>query len=69
MHQITPSLWVAQSFIARCFARENSKTRQLRDPFLTAFLMLFARLILFPLLWLGNRIGRGDCLLAVAVKP
>ncbi len=69
IHQITPSLWVAQSFIARCFARESQKTRQLRNPFLTVLLMLFARLILFPLLWVGNRIGRGDCLLAVAVKP
>jgi SAM-dependent methyltransferase len=69
IHQITPSLWVAQSFIARCFAKESSKTWQLRNPFLTVFLMLFARFILFPVLWLGNRIGRGDCLLAVAVKP
>jgi 2-polyprenyl-3-methyl-5-hydroxy-6-metoxy-1,4-benzoquinol methylase len=67
--QITPSLWVAQSSIARCFARESNKTRQLMNPFLTMFLMLFARFILFPALWLGNRIGRGDCLLAVAVKP
>jgi 2-polyprenyl-3-methyl-5-hydroxy-6-metoxy-1,4-benzoquinol methylase len=66
--QITPSLWVAQSFIAYCFARESRKTRQLRNPFLTAFLMLLTRFILFPALWLGNRIGRGDCLLAVAAK-
>jgi len=69
IHQITPSLWVAQSFIARCFARESRKTRQLRNPFLTALLMLFARFLLFPALWLGNKVGRGDCLLAVAVKP
>jgi 2-polyprenyl-3-methyl-5-hydroxy-6-metoxy-1,4-benzoquinol methylase len=66
--QITPSLWVTQSFIAYCFARENRKTRQLRNPFLTAFLMLLTRFLLFPALWLGNRIGRGDCLLAVAAK-
>jgi len=64
----TPSLWVAQSFIACCFAKEGRKTRQLRNPFLTMFLMLFARCVLFPALWLGNRIGRGDCLLAVATK-
>jgi SAM-dependent methyltransferase len=69
VQQITPSLWVAQSFIACCFARENSKTRQLRNPFLTVFLMLFARFLLFPALWLANQIGRGDCLLAVASKP
>jgi SAM-dependent methyltransferase len=66
--QITPSLWVAQSFIAYCFAKKGSKTRQLRNPFLTVFLMLFARFLLFPALWLGNRIGCGDCLLAVAAK-
>lgn len=69
VRQATPSLWVAQSFIARCFAREGKKTQQLRNPFLTVFLMLFARCFLFPVLWLGNRIGRGDCLLAFAVKP
>jgi len=69
VHQITPSLWLAQSFIARCFAKEGRKTRQLRNPFLTVFLMLLARFILFPALCLGNRIGRGDCLLASAFKP
>jgi len=68
VRQITPSLWVAQSFIAYCFARKGRKTRQLRNPFLTAFLMLFARFLLFPALWLGNQIGRGDCIVAVATK-
>jgi SAM-dependent methyltransferase len=66
--QITPSLWVAQSFIACYFARKGEKTRQLRNPFLTAFLMLFARFLLFPALWLGNQIGRGDCIVTVATK-
>jgi len=69
IRQITPSLWLAQSFISRCFASEGKKTRQLRNPFLTVFLMLSARFILFPALWFGNRIGRGDCLLASASKP
>jgi hypothetical protein len=68
IRQITPSLWVAQSFIAWCFARKGIKTRQLRNPFLTVLLMLFAKVFLFPALWLGNRLGRGDCLLAVASK-
>jgi SAM-dependent methyltransferase len=68
IRQISPSLWVAQSFIAHCFARKGRKTRQLRNPFLTVFLMLFARFFLFPALWLGNRTGHGDCLLAVASK-
>jgi len=35
---------------------------------LTVLLMLLTRLVLFPVLWFGNRIGRGDCILAVAVK-
>ena len=30
--------------------------------------MAVARLLLFPLLWLGNRLGRGDCLIAVAAR-
>ncbi len=68
IRQITPSLWVAQSFIAYCFARKGKKTKQLRNPFLTAFLMLFARFLLFPALWFGNQIGRGDCIVAVATK-
>jgi len=66
--QITPSLWVAQSFIAYCFAKKGRKTRQLRNPFLTLFLMVFARFLLFPALWFGNRIGCGDCILAVASR-
>ena len=68
VRQITPSLWVAQSLIAYFFSRRGRKTRQLRNPFLTLFLMLFARFVLFPALWVGNLIGRGDCLLAVASK-
>jgi SAM-dependent methyltransferase len=68
IRQITPSLWAAQSFIAHCFSRKGSKTRQLRNPFLTVFLMLFARFLLFPALWLGNRTGRGDCLLVLASR-
>jgi 2-polyprenyl-3-methyl-5-hydroxy-6-metoxy-1,4-benzoquinol methylase len=39
VHQITPSLWVAQSFIACCFARTGRKTLQLRNPFWIALLM------------------------------
>jgi SAM-dependent methyltransferase len=68
IHQITPSLWVAQSFITWCFAKKDRKTKELRNPFLAVFLMLFARFILFPALWFGNRIGCGDCILAVAAK-
>jgi SAM-dependent methyltransferase len=66
--QITPALWVTQSCIAWLFAREGRKNGQLRNPFLTLAVMVFARGVLFPALWLGNLLGRGDCLLVVATK-
>jgi SAM-dependent methyltransferase len=66
--QITPALWVTQSCIARLFAREGRKNSRLRNPFLTLFLMLFSRFVLFPALWLGNRLRRGDCILVIATK-
>jgi len=68
LNQITPALWVAQSLLVHLFARKGKKTRQMRNTFLTLFFMLFARCVLFPVLWLGNRLGHGDCLLAVATK-
>jgi SAM-dependent methyltransferase len=66
--QITPALWVAQSLIALAFARPGETTRALRNPLLVAGLMAVARGLAFPLLWLGNRLGRGDCLIAVAAR-
>ena len=68
IQEITPALWVAQSFIAWRFAREGKKNGQLRNPFLTLFLMVLARFFLFPVLWLVDRARRGDCLLVVATK-
>jgi SAM-dependent methyltransferase len=68
VRQITPALWVANSIVARFFAVEGKKSKQLRNPFLTLLLMLFARSVLFPILWLGNRLGHGDCLLAVGTR-
>jgi 2-polyprenyl-3-methyl-5-hydroxy-6-metoxy-1,4-benzoquinol methylase len=62
----TPSLWAAHSVIARLFARKGRPTAQLRNPLLVIVLMLFWRGLLFPLLWLGNRVGRGDCLVVTA---
>jgi 2-polyprenyl-3-methyl-5-hydroxy-6-metoxy-1,4-benzoquinol methylase len=67
-HQITPALWVTQSSIAWLFAREGRKNGQLRNPFLAVSLMVLARFVLFPALWLGDRTGRGDCLLVFATK-
>lgn len=68
VRQITPSLWLSQSIIAYLFATDGKKTRQLRNPFLTTSLMFLTRLLLFPILWLGNRRGKGDCLIVTATK-
>jgi SAM-dependent methyltransferase len=66
--QITPALWVAANLITTLFARCNRVTKELRNPFLVMSLMLFVRGLLFPFLWLGNLLGRGDCLVVTARK-
>lgn len=63
--QITPALWVSSSIIASVFARPGKSTRQLRNPLLVLALIGFARTVLFPFLYLGNRFGMGDCLVVV----
>ena len=68
VRQISPALWFTQSLIAYLFATKGEKNRRLRNPFLTLSIMLIARFVLFPVLWLANRCGRGDCLLTVATK-
>lgn len=68
MRQETPALWVAHSIIARVFAKPGQPTRQLRSAPLVASLILLIRGLLFPLLWLGNLVRRGDCLVVVARK-
>jgi hypothetical protein len=65
----TPSLWMAHSIISRLLARRGHPTSQLRSPSLVVFLMLFCRVVLFPLLWIGNLTGHSDCLVVVAEKP
>lgn len=66
MRQETPALWAAQSLITRVFAHRGSPTRQLRSPALVAPLILCIRGFLFPLMWLANRSGKGDCLVIEA---
>ena len=66
LREVTPSLWVASSIIVRLFASKGKPTRQLRNPFLLFGLMLVSRLVLCPVLYLCNRRGRGDCLVASA---
>jgi SAM-dependent methyltransferase len=68
LRQITPSLWVASSIITKLFASRGRPTRQLRNPFLLFGLMLIVRLIFFPVLYLCNRMGRGDCLVVTATS-
>jgi 2-polyprenyl-3-methyl-5-hydroxy-6-metoxy-1,4-benzoquinol methylase len=68
VEQITPALWVTQSIIARLFSKDGKKTHQLRNPLLIISLLVFARFVFFPALWVGNRFGHGDCLLAVGTK-
>ena len=66
--QASPALWLAHSIIARLFAKPGRATRELRDPVLIAFLMLLVRSLFFPFLWVGNMLGKGDCLVGVAKK-
>ena len=68
IRQESPALWVAHSIIVRLFAQFGRTTKQLRNPFLVAALLILIRIFFFPLLWLGNRLGRGDCLVVVAQK-
>ena len=68
IRQESPALWVAHSIIVRLFAKFGRPTKQLRNPFLVAALLILIRISFFPLLWLGNRLGRGDCLVVVAQK-
>jgi 2-polyprenyl-3-methyl-5-hydroxy-6-metoxy-1,4-benzoquinol methylase len=67
--QITPALWVSSSLIAALFAKKGRPTRQLRNPILVLGLLLVSRFVFFPVLWIGNRWGHGDCLLTVASVP
>jgi len=64
----TPALWMAHSAITYFFSAEGKKNRSLRNPILVLFFMTIARFIMFPALWMGNKLGRGDCLLVTATK-
>ncbi len=68
VRQETPALWAAHSLIAAVFARRGRPTRQLRNPAMVGVLMLSIRAFLFPLLWLANLTGRGDCLVVTATR-
>jgi SAM-dependent methyltransferase len=63
---ITPSLWVAQSLLARLGRTHADPTAMFRKRWLIAGLMLAVRGLMFPLLWVQNLRGRGDCLVVKA---
>jgi len=69
LQDLTPSLWIASSVIARLCAHKGKATRQLRNPFLLFGLMLIIRVFMFPVLYLFNRTGHGDCLIVTATSP
>ena len=66
---ISPALWLAQSLVARRWAKPGAPTLQMRKPLIIAPLLVLIRAGLFPFLWIENRKGRGDCLVAVAHRP
>lgn len=67
-HCVTPALWLAQSCVAAVYAKPGEPTRQLRSLPLVVGLMLIARGLFFPALFLLNRAMRGDCLIVRARK-
>jgi len=64
--QATPALWAAHSTLAALRARRGRPTQAMRKALVLMALVALVRGALFPLLWLANRIGRGDCLVRVA---
>jgi len=52
-------LWVAQMAMS---ALSPGRPTAVRSAPLLALLIAVARGLLFPFLWLGNLLGRGDCL-------
>ncbi len=64
----TPALWAAHSVISSLFARKGRPTKEFRNALLVASLTLSIRGLFFPALWLGNALGRGDCLVVTAEK-
>lgn len=68
IRQETPSLWMGHSIIAWLFSKKGKRTTRLRSPLLVLSIMMLVRGFLFPVLWIGNRLGHGDCLVVTARK-
>lgn len=62
----SPALWMAHSLMASLFARQGRPPGLLRKPALVVPLMMVFRGLFFPILWAGNRLGRGDCMVVIA---
>lgn len=65
---ITPALWIAQSFLVKVYARAGNSTLELRGRWILGLCMLLARVVLFPFLWAANISRHGDCLVVIARK-
>lgn len=68
VYERTPAIWAIHSFIARFYAKPGVPTKKLREALFLAPSILIVRLLFFPILWLGNILGRGDCLVLTAYK-
>ena len=66
--QVSPTAWLASSLLVSVFFRRGKPTRQLRNPILFPLTMAIGKLLLFPFLCAGNRLGLGDCLVVIAKK-
>lgn len=68
VQQKTPALWVASSILVALFARRGRATTQLRSVLWVGGLILGLRIFAFPILYLANRCGGGDCLMVRATR-
>jgi len=64
---VSPSMWLGQSFLSTVFSKRGQPTLALRNPFLIGGLLLLGRFLFFPALWIGNLMGAGDCLVVTAI--
>jgi 2-polyprenyl-3-methyl-5-hydroxy-6-metoxy-1,4-benzoquinol methylase len=64
----TPAIWAIHSFIAKFYAKQGIPTKQMRKALFVAPSILVIRLLFFPILWLGNTLGKGDCLVLKSYK-
>ena len=68
LRQETPAMWVAHSILVKLFSKPGCATAQLRSTMWVAGLMFLIRGLGFPILWLGNRLDKGDCLLCISAR-